>query len=1525
MKFPSGRCIRRFCWLLAPFILLQMLMGAMYCPPVQKWAVEKVTTAVRKKTGLDIQLEYIRLSPLLDLDLREVLINDRGERLLEVRSLLIDLNMHRLLTGNVDVERIELRDGNIDTRERIEGTHIRGALKKLALSAHGVNLKHRSVALTEANLKGCDIAITLKGSTQKDTTQSTPPEWVLDLHEVNIEESRLSLHFPGDSLHLQGGIRKAALEQGNIDLEKGLYRARKVCLQADSLHYDLLNRPYAHEGMDFSHLALYDVDINVENVHCNTQASALSLLLSQGSLREKSGLQIDRLTASLQLDSTSLHLKGMEAETPHSTLNGKADLEWAALSTGQKGRMNAHLNADIGKEDWLCVAKGMVPEEMTHSLPESPICLELDMEGNVDSLNVEQCTLSVENVVEADMTGYATQIMKNDHRGADLSWHVRTQNLDFLKSLMKTGNKVAFPPMRMEGNTQMNGSEFHTDATLAERTGKMRLHGCLNTDAMRYRAHIDMDKWQLHDFLPQDSLGEVSLTVQAEGCGTNILSPSTRLEALVNVEELNYGPWQIGRSALSARLKNGNGTMEIHSDNDLLRMVACVEAKMERKVSHATFNLDMSHADLYALGIARDTLSASMVMHIDGDTDLKESHRLNARIEAMELVTKDTVYHPLDIHAEALLEPDTLYAQAEAGDLKMKILSEEGLNEALEKVDAFGQSLKEQLGRYYLDQDSLRLLLPSTSIQLQGGRNNPLCNILRMTKGISFEGLNMNLTTNPEKGLNGKGHIDALNTGGMLLDTLQWFIRQDSTGVNLYGRVRNNPKNKMAVFESLLKATITPTGATARLVFHDAKGKKGVDLGLGAERQANGLRVHFAPLNPIIAYRTFALNEDNFIELGRDGRIQALVDLLADDGTGLKLYSIPNEEAQQDLSLSLNNFNVGELAQVIPYMPDLKGWLHGDVHYMQMDSTLSVSADMQVREMAYQGSPLGNIGMNAVYLPDGTGSHYVDGVVTQNDNEVLFLTGTYRPEKEDGHIEAHATVNRLPLSTTNGFIPDGMAALLGYASGNINITGSTASPVISGYLTTDSMHLTSDMYNINLRFPNDTISIRNSQLKMDHIEAYAAGKSPLVIDGTMDLTDLSHIQTNLGIKASNYELINAPRERGKLAYGKVFVDINAMLRGVLDDLKIRGRLTVLGNTDVTYVLKDSPITVDDQLSGLVTFVDFNDSIESKETANLDMQHIDMQMTLAIEQAAQVHCLLSEDGTDYVELEGGGNLNLTYDPQNDLRLQGRYTILKGRMNYTMLSIVCKNFDIEGGSYVEFQGDIGNPKLQISARERLKASVAENNVPRSVAFDVGLSISRTLKDMGLEFTLQAPEDLTVQNELAGMSSEERGRVAVTMLATNMYITNMSGAGGYSTANALNTFLQGEINNLVGRAQNTIDVNLGMENTTSATGNAQTDYSFSFAKRFWGNRINLIIGGRVSTGTDAVNTGQTLIDNVSLEYRLDKSATRYVKVFYDRNYESLLEGELTEMGAGVVFRRKSSKLGDLFIFKNKNDEKK
>ena len=42
--------------------------------------------------------------------------------------------------------------------------------------------------------------------------------------------------------------------------------------------------------------------------------------------------------------------------------------------------------------------------------------------------------------------------------------------------------------------------------------------------------------------------------------------------------------------------------------------------------------------------------------------------------------------------------------------------------------------------------------------------------------------------------------------------------------------------------------------------------------------------------------------------------------------------------------------------------------------------------------------------------------------------------------------------------------------------------------------------------------------------------------------------------------------------------------------------------------------------------------------------------------------------------------------------------------------------------------------------------------------------------------------------------------------------------------------------------------------------------------------------------------------------------------MRVFHNKNYESVLDGEITETGVGLVLRRKMDRLGELFIFRKK-----
>jgi len=1505
--------------LFSPILLFLILTVLLYIPPIQNWAVHKACDYASEQTGVNIDLERVRISFLFDIDLQELTATN-PDTLLDVEHVVVDLNFKKIFSGHLGVDALDIRNGSVDTQNLIPTTVIKGHLGNFHLNADDIALKEQSVNINMAQLDSCDLDIAMVDTTIVDTTESAPVLWKFKVGDVQINDTRLAFHMPGDTLSVQMGVRQLNLKGGDVNLGTNIYKAEHVDMVADSILYDQNFEPRLKKGFDYNHVAARDVNLDANDVYYSLNDSDLRLHVKDFKGREQCGFEVSSLSSHVRLDSTSIHLPDMKLYTPQSSVEGKMDLDWDALTPGGGGNLNTSLNANVAKSDIVAIAGNYLDREVQDMIPDEPMSLELEANGNVDVLNIDRCRVMAPPMADMEFSGTVTDVLDSDKMAANLNWSAQSFDLSKIAKTLGLGD-IRLPQMKVSGTTNIRPPYYEADLKIQQGKGVATVKGRFNEVTEVYAAKVNFKNINVHNFLPKDSIYTVTGNANISGRGLDIYKRSTRMDAQVHLDHVRYGHWDIDNTDLKARLRDGNAFVDLSTCNDLLCAQACADARIAKQISAANFSLDLSHIDLHALGISDKPMSASMVMHMDGSSNLKDTHQVKGSMQAVELVLEDTVYHPIDVDFAAYMDPDSIYAAAYDGDLELELTSSDGLDRILSLSDKFSTELKRQLENHYIDQAVLRSMLPTCNLHLHSGNYNPIGRFLT-SMGYTYNELHFDLDSNPEQGLNGKGYIHSLNTGAVMLDTIGMRIYQDSTGVlNLNAHVQNGPKNKQVVFEAMVDAALTPQGANARVQFRDAKGRKGVDLGAEIITEEAGLRLHMTPLKPIIAYRNFTLNDDNYVLLHHDNHVEANVDLLADDGTGFKLYSTPNETALQDITLSVHDFNLGELSSVLPYMPVVGGLLAGDFHFVQEENQTSVLVDAQVKDMSYEGAQMGDVGMNAVYLPNSDGTHYVDGIVSQNGNEVMTLVGTYTPDEATGGlIQGDAALLRLPLSMANGFIPDKMAELQGYVTGEMDVSGPVSAPILDGVLMTDSMYLKSDMYSFNLRFPDDSIRVQESVLDFNRIEAYSTGANPVVLDGKVDMRDLNNVGLDMSLNADNFELINAPKTRNAVAYGKVYVDMDARLRGTLNDLILRGKLNVLGKTDVTYVLTDSPLTVNDELADLVEFVDFTDTTVV-EVEEQKPQNIDMVMDISIENATQVHCLLSADGTNYVNLEGGGDLTMTYNNQKDLQLYGRYTVLDGSMNYTLMVMALRDVKLTNGSYVEWTGDIANPRLNISATERIKTTVTENNVPRSVTFDVGLHISQTLENMGLEFTLDAPDDMSLSNEIASMSAEEKGKVAVTLLATGMYITDGGSTSGLSTSNALNAFLQSQISAISSKALSTIDLNFGIDNTSTASGANQTDYNFSFAKRFWGNRISLIIGGKVSSGSEAVNTGQSIIDNVSLEYRLDKSATRYVRLYYDRDTESLLEGEVMEMGAGIVLRKKSTRLGDLFIFRKKN----
>ena len=1510
---------------LTPILLFIILAALLYVPPIQNWVAQKVVSIASEKTGMEISVGHVNLEFPLDLgidDFRMLHPNDSvadvTDTIADVRKLVVNVRLLPLLRKQVDIEELLFRQAKINTNGFISDLRIKGQFQELWLVSKGINLGKETVLVNGARLSDAQLDINLTDTAAIDTTEAL--KWVIDADSLSISRTAITLHLPNDTLNCDFTIGKVVARSVTADLYRPLYKVGSLDLSDSRLNYEPIG--------------LSDITLGVDSIRYSPEGT--SLFVRKTLLTDKSGLKITELTGGVNLDSTFNHIRLplMTLKTPDSNVMLEADMDFNAFDEQTPGIFKMRLFAQVGKQDIFTVA-GKLPQKFTEHFPNQPLIIRGSADGNMKHLDLMGIDIDLASALHANVKGTIDNVTEFSRMKADLQIDAILKKLNFMTALVdpEMSNTIRIPDgITLNGRLTADGTNYATDMTLKEAGGSIKLTGStkipldakgeLESDRMSYNADIDIRNMNLHHFLPKDSIYALTADIKASGLGTDFFSPQSRLTADASIERLQYGSWDLDNMMASATLSDGRGQFDIVGNNQILEGCIGAELLLNSRKIEGTISGDFTKADLYQMRLVKNPLTIGTNGSLKVSSDMKDTHYLSGRLNDVFVKDRRKTYTPGDVGILLRTNPDTTYARMQSGDFILKLDATGGYQRLLSQFTTLSDSIIGQFNDKVINQPAIKALLPTMSLHIESKRENPIANFLRAI-GSDFKELTLDLATSPETGINGQGHIFSLNYDSIQIDTVRMSLIQKGERFTYQGQICNNKKNPQFVFNALIDGHVHEHGALAGFRYFDAKGRMGVRIGATAEMEDKGLRFRLLPDRPTVGYKEFNLNKDNYIFLSNSKKIQAKVDLISDDETGMKIYTEQQDSTMlQDLTVSLHRIDLGELTAVIPYLPRITGKLNGDYHILQdQDEHISVASDMGVMNMTYEGAPIGNLSTEFVYLQNENDTHAIEARMLLDDEEFGLLSGTYQ-KKGEGLIDATFDMTRMPLSLVNAFVPDQIVGLDGYAEGSMTVRGTTRHPDINGEMLVDSAYLVSIPYGIRMRFDNDPIRIVGSKLLLENFGLYAYNEEPLNMMGSIDFSDLENIQMDMRMRARNLLLINAKQETKSVAWGKAYVNFAARMQGPLDMLNMRGRLDVLGSTDLTYMMLDSPLSADNRLEELVQFTDFSDSIQAVVTRPKPTG-IKADLTIGVSEGAHFVCDLNPEQTNYVDLTGGGDLRMKYD-QDGLNLTGRYSLTNGEMKYSLPLIPLKTFNIKNGSYVEFTGDPMNPRLDITATERTKASVNDDlGASRSVVFDCGVVITKTLNDMGLQFIIDAPEDNAVSTDLNTMSTEERGKVAVTMLTTGMYIAD-GNSGGLKMGNALGSFLQSEINNIAGSALKTLDLSVGIDNTTDATGTTHTDYSFKFAKRFFDNRLRIEIGGLVSSGDNAaMGQKQSFFDNVTMEYRLNQNATQNLKLFYKQNVYDWLEGYTSEYGVGFVWRRKLDNFWDIFKFWKKEQQ--
>jgi hypothetical protein len=1502
-------------------------------PAVQNFAVRTVAGYIAASTDLDIRIERIRLSFPLHLHVQNVSVTDAAQdTLLSFTHLDASLKPLPLLRREIiPAGNIRLENARFDTRSLIEGMAIRGTLEHLHLNIAHIHLLKETLQLNDLLLADADV--TLRIDSIQPSGDETPVDWQFVLHKIHLK--RLSFHclMPSDTIRADSFFEDILLTEGRLNLKDQRYAANQFIVSEACADFDLGDNP-ARKGFDPLHAAVSGMNVEVDSLLYDGEE--MNVNLRSFYARERSGLEIVSMEGRLRSDSTVFTIPEWSLRTPRSTLSAQVSMPWKSISAHPQGNLRAQLTASIDRRD-IAVLAGETFETFEQRWPDTLLLCTGLLEGNTGRLNIRKLSGELSGVFRFEASGTIEKIADPATRSGDVHLTAVTYDTQIFQTVTQKvyDGKLRLPDhIQLEMNTALSSGEYRFDMLLAEQQGKVHLDGRYHPAHRTYSVAMRIDSLEPVHFLPYDSVMWLEASLHAEGKGTNPFAASTWTQFDGRLPEMHYKNFILTGLSFDGSLKDHKMQASLHSACPYMEGAITLDGAIREKDVAGMLIVNVDSLDMYGLKLSEQPFTQSFQLFSEFETDLNKRHLFDITLGNWEMRIRRQRMNPKTLTLRADSREDASRISFHAGDLSIMLRADTDLGAIVHNLNALSADVVHQLGAdTTLDLSRLRARFPTMTLNVEAKRDNPIYNYLQ-GDDIFFNHFTLDAALSSENGLQMDASLHDFIRDTLKIDTVRLQIHQDSAAIRYTGSVIKHKFRNQEPFRAGLFGKLQDRMADVEVMYRNRRDETGLHVGLSARKMSSGVKLQLFPEHPVIAFLPFRVNTDNYVHIKNLSDISANLRLEGENDASMWLHSSEEDGVMQELAFEIDRIDLSEILGNTGNTPLMQGFANFSARYVPMNNTYMLVADAGVDNLFYQGGRIGELLLNGVYLPLDRERHRIDMHFLHDREELSTFSVLYQSSKRTGSTDGTWEANGIPLSMFNPFL-QGSMHLYGALQGNVHFTNTDKSLLINGFMQLDTAAAYIAAAGTQIRFDGQKVNIENSKIRFNKYSLLASGNNPLVINGTVDMSNPARGEADLTLTASDLQLLNTQKNNESIVYGKMYVDLNSTVKGPLNALKMRGNLHLQGNTAMSCILKESPLTTSDRMADLVTFSYFRDTIP-RSTQLFGRNRVpreftsasglDMLLSIRIDPAVKLKADLDETGNNRIELKGGGDLSLQYTPQGETVLTGRYTLSDGLIKYNMPVISNKTLNIKDNSYIEWTGNPLDPYLSLKATEHVRSSVnTDGQSSHVVNFEAGIALRQRIADLNLQFTLDALDDVVVQNQLVAMGTEERSKQAVSMLLTGMYLaSNGTDKTKFDMNTALNTFLQGEINHITGSLLKDVDFNFGMERVDDASGfGKRTDYSFRFSKRFYDDRFNVILGGRVSTGDMPESYNNMFINDASIEYRLDTEGNRNAKLFYKRQYDSLLEGDISKYGAGVIFRRKMRRLADLFIFRKKKTE--
>lgn len=709
-------------------------------------------------------------------------------------------------------------------------------------------------------------------------------------------------------------------------------------------------------------------------------------------------------------------------------------------------------------------------------------------------------------------------------------------------------------------------------------------------------------------------------------------------------------------------------------------------------------------------------------------------------------------------------------------------------------------------------------------------------------------------------------------------------------------------------------------------------------LDLTLNRRNSGLTHISAQLHPsIIIYNDSVWNiaKSHIEGEGKHFKIDNFA--LRNNKRQLSVNGILGAEENDSLNITLNKIDLEELFNIINFHPvDFGGRASGNVKVARIFADPSFSTNLEVEDFTFEKGRMGWMSFNGNWDEEKK-AILLNGRIYDGTYAHSTAQGFVSPANDTLNISVHTDGARIEF--LNHMLSSFLDNVDGRVNGEIHIRGRMKDVNLYGALSPKgSLHLKPT--NTTYYLLGDTVYFTRNRISFNNVSFSDRYGNRGKLNGDVTHSSLKRFGCLFDIKADNLLAYEEDRFGDNGFYGTAFVTGDAHFIANDNGISLSAEIETDNNSKFVYNAAGPEGATDNRF---VTFTDrrarqstilTEESLVSEKPTNDILSRLRLDFMINVTPGMQLRVYTNTITDDYIDIYGSGPINAVYDEKEGFSMKGNLNLTRGTYKFTMQDIFPKEFNIQPGSTLGFNGD---PFL---ANLNLKTIYT---VPSAPLTDLSISAERRKNVkvnclMDITGTLQSP-NLTFGIELPDGNEEERELLAgatSTPEQTNMQFIYLIGIGKFYTydynnqdtqsqsstvmESLISSTISGQLNNMISQITDNNNWDFSGNFTTSEKGWNSMEVEGMLSGRLLDNR--LLINGNFGYRDNPL-ANKNFIGDFDVQWLLNKSGNISLKAYNKTNDRYFSRTTLTTQGVGILLRHDFNHWLSPFKRNNKKEE--